>query len=237
MARYSRLARKEEKRDIKRAVVFGFLTLGLIVVFLFFGLPTIGKFVGFLTDLKKSGTPIQIEDITPPAPPIFDRPQEYTNEQKLKISGKTEPGATVILFLNNDEEEIIANKDGEFSYTFKLRKGDNSISAKAKDESGNESQESKVYEVIFDDEAPDLEITSPEEGKEFYGSKERQIAIEGTTDVGVSLTINDRIVVVEDDGSFTFLTTLGEGENNFNIKSTDKAGNQTEMDFKVSFTP
>jgi hypothetical protein len=235
--RYSRLARLEEKKNIKRAVGFGVLTVGIIVIFIFFGLPLVARFVGFITDLRKGGSPVQIEDTTPPAPPIFERFQEYTNEDKLKISGKTEPGATVILFLNNDDEEVVANKDGEFSYNFKLRKGENTISAKAKDEAGNESQESKIYDVVFDNEAPDLEITSPEEGQEFFGSKERQITIEGITDEDASLTINDRVVAVDEDGTFAFLTTLGEGENNFNIKSTDKAGNQTEMDFKVSFTP
>jgi hypothetical protein len=237
MARYSRLARTEEKKNIKRAILFGVLTIGIIIAFVFFGLPTVARFAGFLADLRKSGSPIEISDTTPPAPPMLERFPEYTKDQQLKISGKTEPGATVTLFLNTNDEEIIANKDGEFNYTFKLRKGENTISAKAKDAAGNESQESKIYEVVFDNESPDLEITSPEEGKEYYGSKERQITIEGLTEDGVSLTINNRIVAVEEDGSFTFLTTLDEGKNNFNIKSTDKAGNQAEMDFTVSFTP
>jgi hypothetical protein len=237
MARYSRLARTEEKKNIKRAILFGGLTVGIIIAFIFFGLPLVARLAGFLTDLKKSGSPIEISDTTPPAPPILERFAEYTKDQQLKISGKTEPGAIVTLFLNTNDEEIIANKNGEFNYTFKLRKGENTISVRAKDSAGNESQESKIYEVIFDNESPDLEITSPEEGKEYYGSKERQITIEGLTEDGVSLTINDRIVAVEEDGTFTFLTTLNEGKNNFNIKSTDKAGNQTEMDFAVSFTP
>lgn len=237
MTRYSRLARTEEKKNIKRAILFGTMTIGIIIAFIFFGLPIVARFAGFLTDLKKGGSPVEISDTTPPAPPILERPPEYTKDQQLNISGKTEPGATVTLFFNASEDEIIANKDGEFNYTFKLRKGENTISLKAKDSAGNESQESKIYEVVFDNESPDLEITSPEEGKEYYGSKERQITIEGLTEDGVSLTINDRIVAVEEDGAFTFLTTLEEGKNNFNIKSTDKAGNQTEMDFAVSFTP
>ena len=237
MARHSRLARTEEKKNIKRAIFFGFLTISIIIAFIFLGLPAVAKFAGFLSDLKKGNSPIEINDNTPPAPPILERFSEYTKEQQLKISGKTEPGAIVTLFLNTDEEEIIANNDGEFNYTFKLKKGENSISVKAKDSAGNESQESKTYEVVFDNESPDLEITSPEEGKEYYGSKERQITIKGITEDGVSLTINDRIVAVDEDGTFTFLTTLNEGKNNFNIKSTDKAENQTEMDFSVSFTP
>lgn len=237
MARHSRLARTEEKKNIKRAIFFGFLTISIIIAFIFLGLPAVAKFAGFLSDLKKGNSPIEINDNTPPAPPILERFSEYTKEQQLKISGKTEPGAIVTLFLNTNEEEIIANNDGEFNYTFKLKKGENSISVKAKDSAGNESQESKTYEVVFDNESPDLEITSPEEGKEYYGSKERQITIKGITEDGVSLTINDRIVAVDEDGTFTFLTTLNEGKNNFNIKSTDKAENQTEMDFSVSFTP
>jgi hypothetical protein len=236
MARHSRLAKLEEKKNIKRAVIFGALTIGIIIFFVFFGLPLVARFAGFLTDLRKGNTPIEISDTTPPAPPILERLAEHTKDQQLKISGKTEPGATIILFLNTNDEEIIANKDGEFNYTFKLKKGENTISVKAIDSAGNESQESKTYEVVFDNEAPNLEITSPEDGKEYYGSKERQITIEGLTEDGVSLTINDRIVAVEEDGTFTFLTTLNEDKNNFNIKSTDKAGNQTEMDFVVSFT-
>ena len=237
MARQSRLARSEERKNIKRAALFGTLTVGIIIAFIFLGLPAVAKFAGFLSNLKKGNTPVEISDTTPPAPPIFERFAEHTKEQQLKISGKTEPGAIITLFLNTNDEEIIANNDGEFNYTFKLRKGENTISAKTKDSAGNESQESKVYEVVFDNESPDLEVTSPEEGKEYYGSKERQITIEGLTEDGVSLTINDRIVAVDEDRTFTFLTTLNEGKNNFNIKATDKAENQTEMDFSVSFTP
>ena len=133
MARYSRLARTEEKKNIKRAILFGVLTIGIILAFLFFGLPIVARFAGFLADLRKSGSPIEISDTTPPAPPILERFAEYTKDQQLKISGKTEPGATVTLFFNTNDEEIIANKDGEFNYTFKLRKGENTISAKAKD--------------------------------------------------------------------------------------------------------
>ncbi|MGB6839098.1 MAG: Ig-like domain-containing protein, partial [Microgenomates group bacterium] len=217
--------------------LFGLLTLISILVFIFLGLPAVAKFAAFLTDLRKSTVPIEINDTTPPAPPILDSLSEYTKEVSIEIAGKTEPGAIVLLFLNSAEEEILANNDGEFSFTYKLYKGENTISAKAKDGAGNESQKTKVYKVTFDNENPDLEVTSPEEGKEFYGSKERQITIEGTTEEGASITINGRIVAVDEDGIFAFFTTLGEGENNFNIKAEDKAGNLTEIDFKVYFTP
>ncbi|MGB6881971.1 MAG: hypothetical protein WBD86_01580, partial [Microgenomates group bacterium] len=75
--RYSRLARTEERKNIKRAALFGLLTLISILVFIFLGLPAVAKFAAFLTDLRKSTVPIEINDTTPPVPPILDSLSEY----------------------------------------------------------------------------------------------------------------------------------------------------------------
>jgi len=233
---YSRLVRTEEKQNIRRAIFFTFLTVVSILAFIFFGLPVLAKFAGFLADLRKSGLPIERGDTTPPAPPKLESLPEYTNEFSVEIKGTTEPGATLILFLNSKEEEAVADKDGEFNFTFKLNKGENSVSLKARDAAGNESQKTDVYKIIFDNEPPGLEITSPEDGKEFYGSKERQVSINGQTEEGASVTINDKIVAVDANGSFTFVTTLSEGENSFTIKAEDRAGNSTEASLTLHFT-
>ncbi len=235
--RYSRLARTEERQSIRRAILFTFLTIVSIFAFIFLGLPVLAKFAGFLTDLKKSGLPIERNDTTPPAPPRLESLPEYTNEFSVEVKGTTEAGASVILFLNDDEEELVVNKDGEFNFTFKLDKGENTVSVKARDAAGNESQETNVYKIIFDNEPPELEVTSPEDGKEFYGSKERQVSINGKTEESASVTINDRIVAVDASGNFTFVTTLSEGENGFTIKTEDKAGNSTEASLTLRFTP
>ena len=235
--RYSRLARTEERQSIRRAIFFTFLTIVSIFAFIFLGLPVLAKFAGFLTDLKESGLPIEINDTTPPAPPRLDNLPEYTNEFSVEVKGTTEAGASVTLFLNNDEEELVVNKDGEFNFIFKLDRGENTVSVKARDAAGNESQETSVYKIIFDNEPPELEITSPEDGKEFYGSKERQVSINGKTEESASVTVNDRIVAVDASGNFTFVTTLSEGENGFTIKTEDKAGNSTEASLTLRFTP
>ncbi len=235
--RYSRLARTEERQSIRRAILFTFLTIVSIFALIFLGLPVLAKFAGFLTDLKKSGLPIERNDTTPPAPPRLESLPEYTNEFSVEVKGTTEAGASVILFLNDDEEELVVNKDGEFNFTFKLDKGENTVSVKARDAAGNESQETDTYKIIFDNEPPELEITSPEDGKEFYGSKERQVAINGKTEESASVTVNDRIVAVDASGNFTFVTTLSEGENGFTIKTEDKAGNSTEASLTLRFTP
>ena len=235
--RYSRLASVEEKRNMRRAFIFTILTILAILGVLFYGLPSVARFAAFLSDLRKSNLPVDRNDTTPPAPPRLDRLPEATKEPEIEISGVTEEGATVILTLNGKDEEVVADADGKFRFSYSLRKGENQISAKAKDRTGNESQPTAGITVLFDNEAPKLDISAPADGSQFYGDGQRQLAIKGTTEVGITLTINDRIVKVEEDGTFTFATTLADGENSFNLKSADKAGNQTEKTLKVNFSP
>lgn len=235
--KYSRLSRTEEKKNIRRALLFSFLTIASLILVIFLGLPALVKFSAFLTDLRKSSTPIDISDTTPPVLPRLEPLPETINEFNVEIKGSTEPAATVILFLNNKEEEILANKDGEFVYTFALLDGDNKIAAQAKDSSGNESQKTEVYNVTYDNQPPELEITGPEDGNEYYGSKQRQVVIEGKTEDEAQVNINDRLVVVDQDGTFTFTSTLSEGENQFSVKSVDQAGNSTEKSLTLHFSP
>jgi len=235
--RYSRLASVEEKRNMRRAFLFTILTILAILGVLFYGLPSVARFAAFLSDLRKSSLPVDRNDTTPPAPPRLDRLPEATKEPEIEISGVTEEGATVILTLNGKDEEVVADADGKFRFSYSLRKGENQILAKAKDRTGNESQPTAGITVLFDNEAPKLDISAPADGSQFYGDGQRQLAIKGTTEVGITLTINDRIVKVEEDGTFTFATTLADGENSFNLKSADKAGNQTEKTLKVNFSP
>lgn len=235
--RYSRLASREEKKNIRSAAFYIALTVGALLLILFFGLPILGKFAGIIHDLRTSNQPVDTTDTTAPAPPILDRPPEVTNSINIEITGRSEGGATIKLFVNDKEEEVLANNEGRFSYKWALWDGENKISAKARDKAGNESGESEKFTVLYDNDEPELEITSPEDGKEFFGSKERQVTIQGKTESGSSITINDRIVAVDEDGGFAFVTTLVEGDNQFTLKAADKAGNSTEKSLTLKFTP
>lgn len=235
--RYSRLSRTEERRNNRKAFIFFVLTIASILLVFFLGLPLLAKFAAFLTDIRQSSQPIEISDTTPPVLPRFEPLPEATNEIKVEITGHTEPGATAILYLNNKTEEVLADNKGEFNYTFFLNDGNNRISAVAKDGSGNESQKTETYKILFDDEPPEIQINSPEAGSEYFGAKQRQVVIDGKTEEGAKININDRLVVVDSDGSFTFATTLSEGENSFTIKAEDKAGNIKEEGLTLHFSP
>lgn len=232
--RYQRLS--EEKRNTRRAVYLIALTIALIFSFFTFGLPLVAKLSTFVADLKKSSQPVDINDTTPPAPPKIDTPEEYTNEPAVEITGKSEEGATIIIYANGKKKEMVTDKNGEFFFDFELRKGENRLSAKAIDKAGNESQETQEYIIVNDSEAPEITILNPQDTS-FHGSQQRQVTIEGQTEEGAEITINERFVIVDSEGLFTFTTTLNEGENKFIIKAKDKAENETETELVLNFTP
>lgn len=236
MKRYSRRAMTEERKNIKRAYFYVFLSIAGILFLIFLGIPTLVKFAGFLGDIAKSDKPVEINDKTPPAPPQFESIPEFTNRESIDITGFSENGATVSINANNNLSEVVANNDGKFIFLFNLEKGENSISATAKDTSGNTSNETKVFSIIFDNTEPKLEIISPNDGDSFYGSGQRQLSIKGTVDEKVNLRINDKFVTLKDDGTFNFTTTLNEGQNNFEVKAIDPSGNETSISLSVNFT-
>lgn len=234
---YSRRVKTEEKKNIRKAYIFIFLTIALLTVFFIYGIPTIVKFAAFLTEIKRTSTKIEVTDTTPPPPPRFEPIAEFTKEDKIDISGQTEAGASVKLTLNGKENEIVANSEGHFTYSFSLIKGENTVVAKAVDQNGNESIDSEKITVFLDKDAPPITINKPNDLDQFYGAKERQIVIEGQTEEDAVVNINGRMVVVENDGSFSYFTTLSDGANNFTIKVHDQAGNEVEKSLRVTFNP
>ena len=192
----------------------------------------------FVSNLKRSNTPIQTIDTTPPPPPRFNSFLNFTNQQTVNIAGNGEPGSTVKLNFNGQEHDALVNKDGDFSFNnLTLNSGVNTFSGLSVDTAGNQSQKTQDYTITFDNKPPDLTISSPSDGSSFYGSNQRQVTIEGTTDPGAQITINGRIVVVGDSGSFQYTTTLNDGGNSFAAIATDQAGNTTEKDFTLNFSP
>lgn len=234
---YSRLATVEEKKNLRKALLFAFLSLIFIIFLFFLGIPLFAKFATFMSNLGKSDKPIVLNDTTPPAPPQLFVENEYTNQKSVEISGNTEAGAIAIVTFNSKEQELISDKDGAFSFKFGLRDGENSFFARAKDQAGNVSQPTKTYKITFDSTPPEIIIESPTDGSEYFGSKQTQVTIKGQTEIGSSVTLNDRFASVSDSGTFNFTASLSEGENIFNIKAVDKAGNEKEKSLTLRFTP
>ena len=122
-------------------------------------------------------------------------------------------------------------------FLFNLELGQNTISATAKDISGNLSNPTKIYIIVYDNIEPKLEVESPKDGESFYGPSQKQLVIKGKVDEKVDLRINDKFVSLKDDGSFSFTVNLNEGLNQFEVKAIDPSGNFTSISFSVNFTP
>jgi len=226
----------EEKRNLKKAALFIVLTTAAVVLLVFVGITLFGRLTVFVSDLRSGGKAISQNDTIPPGPPKFNYFSPFTNQQTVSVSGTSEPGATVKLNFNGNTQEVLVDKDGNFTFNLQLNSGENNFSTTAVDPSGNQSQKSKDYKITFDNKPPALTVNSPTDGSSFFGSNQRQITIQGTTEVGCQILINDRIVSVDDNGNFQYTTTLNDGANPFTIKSTDQAGNTTEKDITLNFT-
>lgn len=238
MKKFSLLARKEEKRNLRRAVLFSFLTLILGLVLIFLGIPALIKIAVFLGNLRASSVPIELKDNIPPVPPTFKPIPEATNSAEIPVSGFAEPGSTVKIFLTGEEEkEVVADVESGFTIdSLKLTMGRNEISAVAVDKAGNKSEESEKIIVWYDNEPPKLEISQPADKTTFYES-EGVVEIKGTTESEITLTINDHMVIVDKDGNFRQQIALSLGENNITLVATDKAGNQTSKTLTLTYSP
>jgi len=235
--RPSRLARTRERKYTRNAVVFTLLGIGTVIAILFVGLPILARVIIAVSEFTGQGGSIKITDNTPPPPPRFDDLPDFTADDRLRVSGSTEAGATVIITFNGAGKELVASADGTFSTTFELVDGVNTLSAVAHDAAGNESARSPEVVITKDTEPPELEIITPEDGERFSGSAAAQIAIEGQTEKGVSARINDRVAIVNREGKFKHPVTLTEGENEYRISATDEAGNETEITLTIIFSP
>jgi Glucodextranase, domain B/Bacterial Ig domain len=237
MARYSRLESVEEKRNFRNAVLFIILSVAAVIILIVVGIPAVGKIATYVSGLKNGNKVAVVVDKTPPAPPNFNTYPDFTNQSSIGISGTAEPNSTVKLNFNGSTQSATVDNFGNFSFkNLQLTAGNNVFSATAVDSSGNISQKTPDNTIVYDSKPPTLTIDSPTDGSSFFGSAQMQATIQGTTDSGVSITINGRIVSVDDNGKFEYTTTLSSGANQFKVVATDQAGNTTEKDITLNFS-
>ena len=238
MVSKTRLQRKREKDSLKQAFKYLLLAFGLLFLLIRFGLPALINMAAFLGDINSSNQPIEKQESPPILAPRLNPLPMATVSAEINISGYSQPGSTVKLFLRGISiEEITADANGEFSFNkIHLKDGENEIYAEANDNQGKDSEPSITYKVILDSEAPKLEVSRPEDGQRFF-DKDSPITVAGNTEAGTNLTINNRFVLVKDDGSFSATQSLTAGDNQIEVVVRDDAGNETKKSLKVNYTP
>lgn len=238
MAKYSLLSKKEEKRNLRRATLFTFLTIFFAIAIIVWGIPSLIKMAVFFGNIKSSSSPIEKTNNLPPSPPFLNALPEATNSAELNISGLAFEGLTIKIFLTgNSPQEVVTDKDGKFSTSkLKLTLGNNEIYAIAVNKEGNESAASEKINVWYENKPPELEISQPTD-RAVINNETGKVEIIGKTDSKASVEVNDHLVILDKDGNFKYSLNLSLGENNIKIIAKDRAGNQKEENLIVNYSP
>ncbi len=229
---YSRLAKVEENKSIKSAVIFGGLTIIIIIVAVIFGITLFSKFVNLFSQKSLSSTS---QNSVTLLPPNLDVLPQNTNQKSIIVKGTGTPNTRVRIFFKDANDETTTDGSGTFALNVGLVSGANIIYAKTIDDNSNESASSTSYTVNYSDKVPNLTVSVPQNNQNFYGSTEQNLTIQGSTDQGNTVTINEHIAILDNSGKFSFPFNLQNGDNQIKIISSDQAGNKKEIDLKVTF--
>lgn len=232
---YSRLRRYEDRKFKKRLLWALGGSIALIIFIFIFGLKLL---VGFslLVDNLRGSSPKEQQSQSLILPPILDPLPEATNSATVAITGKTDPGMKIVLYIDEEESTTITvESDGTFALTKKLTEGEHTVSAKAKNDKDAVSDLSNVLTVTIKRSKPELTVTNPQDGARIVGENNTLI-VKGKTDSNNTVTVNERFVVVGSDGSFSYTHSLTEGENTLHILATDPAGNEASEDRRVTYS-
>ncbi len=234
--RSSHLSRIEEKKAKKRI----YLSLAAVVVILLalikWGVPL---FTNLSLFIAPSGPGDNNTDNTSTLilPPRLEPIDEATFSARISVHGFANAGETVKLYLNGEEyDDTLVGKDDKFTFSnIKLEDGENIIYAVASKEKKKSALSDKVT-ILYKKEPPKLEVSDPADNQSFFGDNNTAI-IKGKTDSNTRVYINDRLAIVENDGSFNYSLRLNEGEQTIVIQAIDIAGNKTEVEKRVTFKP
>ena len=230
----SRLERKKEEQITKKTVTLGFLTILFFALIVIFGLPLLINFSIFLGNTK-SKKETNVENVLPPLAPRLVLPFEATSSSKIKISGFAESGSVVEL-LKNDEAigKVEVSQSGDFAFeNVELSEGDNNFSAIAMKDKGGSSEVSKEMIVVFDNKAPILTLSNPSEDSLTVDSPDFDIV--GKSERGVSVTVNSRLAIVDDEGNFKIKMQLNAGKNDIEIVVKDEALNEAKKKVTITY--
>ncbi len=234
----SRLSRSVEHQSKKQLYIFFLGSIIVIILFAVFStwiLDFIGTHMIRDESENESTSNRQLEVV---APPIFSSIPRASSTGTITLSGNVvSPNGTVEILVNN-KKAATQKIESDTTFTIKnikLSEGENTI--KGQYTVGERTSEfTKDYIVLFSKEPPKIEIEHPGEGTEFKRG-DQDIDVRGKTDVHNTVTVNGFRAVVDEDGTFSYLLKLNEGENTIIIKAVNPANAETEKSVKVTYRP
>lgn len=239
-SRYATFSVRRHERKLRNRLIFSLIvSLVIIYLVLFWGVPTIIDQLSTLRgDSKITPKPASDSGLIL-APPTFDLPFEATNSASIKLKGYSTPNSKVEIYLDDSlVDSAQAAENGSFqSKEIELNLGTNNFHGISTDERDNKSLPSKEIKLIFSSEKPPLSVLQPIDSQQF--TQERKILISGKTDPskGITVKVNDSRVILDAHGNWQDYLELKNGDNIITIEAKDSAGNLSQITRKVTFTP
>lgn len=225
---------KDDKYYLKLGVFYLVLTIVFLALIAKFGISAAVK----ISELIQKGSPSvsnNLSDVIVPPPQLSSIP-EATNSATLNIWGFALANQDVDIYLNDTNIKTIrVNSEGKFEDSINLVLGLNKIFIQTKTKQGTTSAQSHIWTIFYTNTSPSLEILEPTSEKVI--TKTNKAEIEGKVDKTTKVTINDHLVIVDQNGLFTYNSSLQSGENKFKIICTDPAQNKTEKEITFQLQP
>lgn len=169
------------------------------------------------------------------AEPVVNGLPDFTRDTEIQLSGRVPAfalatGRSVEIVLN---AAVIGNATlddtGTFAASLTLRDGANAIGLTLL--SGKDVIARSAYTVILDRQPPTLEVIGPVDGSTVDGPN---VVVQGKAEVGATVSVNGRMVVPGQDGSFSETFTPPVGPVAITVIARDRAGNETTVKSSVT---
>lgn len=247
--RYTAHVRKAEKKLARPrhpflATVIGSVILGIagsffaqaVGVSLLAGLQDLGgSLVSALPQNEDSELVVGEAPVTVSTAPILDTLPEFIKANGFHFEGRLpafalKPDSVISLSLNGKViGDLTIAPDGRFSAPLQLQDGSNVIKASLFE--GATEVAATSHTVVVDREAPKITILRPTKDQAIEGD---EVVIEGSTEAAADVTINDRALRPNPDGTFTERVLAAPGPLKLVIVAKDRAGNETKTEINVT---
>lgn len=218
----------EERKIYKRL----FFLIGIVVITIlilwFWGITFIQLIGGLNSD--KSNNDLASGLDLPLLKPTLTMLPEFTNKERLTISGFSTTNAKVTLFLNGIQSgETTADSNGNFTFVdVSLKEGLNFIKIVASLD--GETKEEKAL-VTLDRKPPTLKVNEPKD--QDIVTNKSFINVIGQTEPEAKVFVNSIQATTNGNGNFNFVVGTSTGENKIIVEAKDKAGNSEKVELTI----
>ena len=187
---------------------------------------------------KQQDAPLVIgeQQVTVSVAPILENVPDFTKSNDLTISGRIPSFAVgpnrriAVALAGATVATLSVAADGRFGPApIRLQDGSNTITATLIE--GTTDVAATSHTVVVDHVPPALAITRPKAGDSVDGP---DVIVEGKTEAGAEVTVNDRQVRPNPDGTFTERISSPAGPLALTIVARDKAGNETKTQLSLT---